>query len=66
MPRERQEREERAQRDRGRGQLRIEAIDGAPASESPHAPVFLEAGFRRGYRGLELDRSEVRARRAAG
>jgi ATP-dependent Lhr-like helicase len=36
--------------------LRIEQIDGEEAVSSPHAEVFLQAGFRRGYKGLELDR----------
>jgi len=36
--------------------LRIERIDGDEAAASPIATVFVEAGFRRGYKGLELDR----------
>ncbi|NNL68318.1 MAG: hypothetical protein HKP30_18860, partial [Myxococcales bacterium] len=36
--------------------LRIERIDGEEAAHSPHAEPFLAAGFRRGYKGLELDR----------
>jgi ATP-dependent Lhr-like helicase len=40
---------------RGR-RLRIERIDGEAAAASPRAEPFLRAGFRRGYKGLELDR----------
>jgi len=32
--------------------LSIERIDGAPADESPLAPVLLELGFARGFRGF--------------
>ena len=32
--------------------LTVERIDGIPASESPHATAFHEAGFVTGYRGL--------------
>jgi len=41
-----------AQADRAR-RLRIERIDGAPAADSPVAPVMQRAGFRAGYRGME-------------
>ena len=37
--------------------LRIERIDGRAAADSPFAEAFLQAGFRRGYKGLELDRT---------
>jgi ATP-dependent Lhr-like helicase len=37
--------------------LRLEEIDGEPAAESPLAEALLRGGFRRGYRGLELERS---------
>ncbi len=43
-------------RDRTRTSLRIEEVDGAPAVDSPLAEVFVRAGFRAGYKGLELDR----------
>jgi ATP-dependent Lhr-like helicase len=43
-------------RDRTRTTLRIEEIDGEPAARSPLAEVFVRAGFRTGYKGLELDR----------
>ncbi len=46
--------------DRRRTALRIEEIDGEPASRSPHAPLFASAGFRTGYKGLELDRTPAR------
>jgi len=51
-------------RERARGTLRIEEIDGVAADASPWADAFVAAGFRPGYRGLELDRGE--AFRAAG
>ena len=41
-----------ARADRAR-RLRIERIDGAPAADSPAAPVMERAGFRAGYRGME-------------
>ena len=44
--------------DRGRGVVRIDEIDGAPAERSAWADAFVSAGFRAGYKGLELDRSE--------
>jgi ATP-dependent Lhr-like helicase len=37
--------------------LRLEEIDGLPATESRLAEALLRSGFRRGYRGLELERS---------
>ncbi|MDD9853443.1 MAG: DEAD/DEAH box helicase, partial [Deltaproteobacteria bacterium] len=43
-------------RDRRRAALRIEEIDGAPALRFPHAGDFVRAGFRMGYRALELER----------
>jgi ATP-dependent Lhr-like helicase len=46
----------RAARAAGGRRLRVERIDDAEAAASPWAPVFVEAGFRRGYKGLELDR----------
>jgi len=52
-------------RQRGRASLRIEEIDGEPAPRSAHAAAFLAAGFRAGYKGLSLDRSDAhRAGRA--
>jgi ATP-dependent Lhr-like helicase len=42
--------------------LRIERIDGQDAAASALAQAFLQAGFRRGYRGLELDRLDPRGR----
>jgi ATP-dependent Lhr-like helicase len=47
--------------DRTLSVLRLEEIDGAPAAESPLAELLLRAGFRRGYRGLELERSAASA-----
>jgi len=41
---------------RRRRVLRVEEIDGEPAARSPRAELFAGAGFRPGYRGLELDR----------
>jgi ATP-dependent Lhr-like helicase len=43
--------------DRSLAALRLEEIDGAPATESPLTEALLRGGFRRGYRGLELERS---------
>jgi ATP-dependent Lhr-like helicase len=43
-------------RDRTRTSLRIEELDGAPATDSALAEAFVRAGFRVGYKGLELDR----------
>ncbi|MBM4383813.1 MAG: DEAD/DEAH box helicase [Deltaproteobacteria bacterium] len=43
--------------DRSLAVVRLEEIDGAPAAESPLAEALLRGGFRRGYRGLELERS---------
>ncbi len=45
-----------AGRRRGAERLRIEQIDGEEAAASPFVEAFLAAGFRRGYKGLELDR----------
>ncbi len=42
--------------DRRRRPLRIEQIDGEPAARSPRAEAFARAGFRPGYKGLELER----------
>ncbi len=47
--------------DRSVAVLRVEEIDGAPAAESPLAEALLHGGFRRGYRGLELERSAASA-----
>ncbi len=41
--------------------LRLEEVDGTPAAESPLADALLRGGFRRGYRGLELERSAASA-----
>jgi ATP-dependent Lhr-like helicase len=40
----------------GRGRRVVEEIDAEPARRSGLAPLFVRAGFRSGYRGLELDR----------
>jgi ATP-dependent Lhr-like helicase len=48
--------------DRTLAVVRLEEIDGAPAAESPLADVLGRAGFRRAYRGLELERSAATAR----
>lgn len=40
----------------GLRRLRIEEIDGAKARSSRLAAAFVAAGFRAGYRGLEIDR----------
>lgn len=45
-------------RDRARGTLRIEEIDGMPADSAEWADAFVAAGYRRGYKGLELDRGD--------
>jgi ATP-dependent Lhr-like helicase len=45
--------------DRSVALLRLEEIDGAPAAESTLAEALVRGGFRRGYRGLELERSAV-------
>jgi ATP-dependent Lhr-like helicase len=47
--------------DRTLSVLRLEEIDGVPAAESPLAEALVRAGFRRGYRGLELERSAASA-----
>ncbi|MDJ0787194.1 MAG: DEAD/DEAH box helicase [Myxococcota bacterium] len=44
-------------RERSRTGLRLEQIDAEPATRSARAVAFLEAGFRTGYKGLELDRT---------
>jgi len=46
---------------RQRRTLRVEEIDGEPAARSPWAELFASAGFRPGYRGLELDRHAARS-----
>jgi ATP-dependent Lhr-like helicase len=45
--------------DRSLTVVRLEEIDGVPAAESPLAEALAHVGFRRGYRGLELERSAV-------
>ena len=40
----------------GRKRLHVEEIDGEKARTSRLADAFIRAGFRAGYRGLELDR----------
>jgi len=47
--------------ERRRRTLRVEQIDGEPAARSPWAELFAGAGFRPGYRGLELDRHAARS-----
>jgi ATP-dependent Lhr-like helicase len=47
--------------DRTLSVVRLEEIDGAPAAESLLAEALLRSGFRRGYRGLELERSAASA-----
>ncbi|HEY8120480.1 MAG TPA: DEAD/DEAH box helicase [Myxococcota bacterium] len=47
--------------DRSVSQLRLEEIDGESAPESALAVALVRAGFRRGYRGLELERSAASA-----
>ncbi len=39
-----------------RRSLRVETIDGESALDSPLAETFVRAGYRRDYKGLELDR----------
>jgi ATP-dependent Lhr-like helicase len=46
---------------RRRHTLRIEEIDGLPASRSPWRDAFAAAGFRADYKGLVLERSEALA-----
>ncbi|MAE95696.1 MAG: DEAD/DEAH box helicase [Deltaproteobacteria bacterium] len=43
--------------DRTRPALRLEEIDGGPATQWPDAQRLLQVGFRSGYKGLELERS---------
>jgi ATP-dependent Lhr-like helicase len=43
--------------DRSLAVVRLEEIDAAPAAATPLAEALLRGGFRRGYRGLELERS---------
>ena len=43
-------------RDRTRRALRVEEIDGEPATRWRHAEMMIQAGFRAGYKGLELER----------
>ena len=40
-----------------RGGLRIEAIDGDARLEGEAAEAFVHAGYRRSYKGLELERA---------
>ncbi|MCR9095762.1 MAG: DEAD/DEAH box helicase [bacterium] len=40
-----------------RGGLRIEQIDGESAHEAEGATAFVQAGYRRSYKGLELERA---------
>ncbi|MGH0031467.1 MAG: DEAD/DEAH box helicase [Myxococcota bacterium] len=47
---------------RRRRMLRIEEIDGVPATRSAWAGAFGAAGFRADYKGLVLERSEALAR----
>ncbi len=42
--------------DRRRTGIRVEEIDGETAPGAALAELFVRAGFRRGYKGLELDR----------
>ncbi len=46
--------------------LNIERIDGLPAIESPFLPLFGEAGFTQGYRGLTPQRTKGAARAGRG
>jgi non-ribosomal peptide synthetase component F len=48
---------------RSRRQLTIEKIDDLPATESPHLPAFLSAGFVRDYRGRVADPGGTRSTR---
>jgi hypothetical protein len=41
----------------GRSRLTVEEIDGEKARGSALADAFIRAGFRVGYRGLEIDRA---------
>ena len=41
----------------GRRRLEVVEIDGEPATRSVLAPCFERAGFRRAYRGLEVERA---------
>jgi len=41
---------------RGRRALWVKKVDGGPAAESEVAPLLLEGGFTRDYRGLSLER----------
>ena len=52
--------------DRSVSVLRLEEIDGAPAAESPLAEALVRGGFRRGYRGLELERSALGSTASSG
>jgi len=44
---------------RHRKGLRVETIDAEPAASAPAAEAFVRTGWRRGYRGLELDRHGI-------
>jgi ATP-dependent Lhr-like helicase len=46
-------------RDRRRRSVRIEEVDAEPAVGSPLREALVAAGFRPGYKGLELDRSDA-------
>jgi ATP-dependent Lhr-like helicase len=49
-------------RDRARGVIRLDEIDAVPAARSPWREALIAAGFRAGFKGLELDRSEPLSR----
>jgi hypothetical protein len=49
----------KAVRRMGLKRLQIEEIDGEKARSSPLADAFCRAGFRAGYRGIELDRRQL-------
>jgi hypothetical protein len=46
--------------DRARATLHLAEIDGEPAARSPWATGLARAGFRPGYKGLDLERSALR------
>jgi ATP-dependent Lhr-like helicase len=48
---------------RRRRNLRIDEIDGEPATRSRFSESFTAAGFRADYKGLVLERSEALAKR---
>ena len=41
---------------RSRKAIQIETIDGEPSASGPAGEAFARAGWRRAYRGLEIDR----------